>query len=207
MKTTAATLILLITIIVIYNSCSKGGGGSTSTPPTNPCAGVTVIVSGSVTANTGSNNGSISATATSGSSFTFNLNGGAFQSSGMFSNLATGTYTVTAKNNDGCTGSAQFTVIANTGSACTGTPGPLFTAVRSVIRTNCAISGCHTNPSPQNGIDYMDDCQIVAQKDRIKIRAVDGNPTFMPPPPTSPLSAADKKKITDWIAAGGLYTN
>lgn len=207
MKRTAVNFILLlITVIIIFSSCNKGGG-STSKPPANPCAGVTVSVAGTVTANTGSNNGSITATATGGSSFTFNLNGGAFQSSGIFSNLASGTYTVTAKNNDGCTGSAQFTVITNSGSACSGTAGPLFTAVRSVIRTNCALSGCHTNPIPQNGIDYMDDCQIVAQKDRIKIRAVDGNPAFMPPPPINPLSAADKKKITDWIAAGGLYTN
>jgi hypothetical protein len=195
----------LLTGIVIYSSCSKGDSGST--PPANPCAGVIVSVTGTVAANTGSNNGSISVAASGGSSFTFNLNGGAFQSSGLFNNLAAGTYTINAKNNNGCTGSAQFTVTTSIASACSGVAGPLFIAVQNVIRTNCAVSGCHTIPNPQNGINFSDDCEIIAQKGRIKIRAVDGTPSIMPPAPLSPLSAIDKKKITDWIAAGGLFTN
>lgn len=203
-KKAVATVLAIITCVVMYSSCSKSDSGST---PPNPCNGVTVSVSGSVTATTGSNNGSISVTATGGSSFTFSLNGGAFQSAGLFSNLVAGTYTITAKNNDGCTGSAQFTVNVNSTSACTGTAGPLFIAVRDVILTNCAVAGCHISPSPQNGIDFSDNCQIIEQKNRIKIRAVDGTPSIMPPPPKNPLSAADKKKITDWIAAGGLFTN
>jgi uncharacterized membrane protein len=104
-------------------------------------------------------------------------------------------------------GGSTTTPPANPCAGVSGTPGPLFIAVQSVIRTNCATSGCHTTPNPQSAINFSDDCQILSQKDRIKIRAVDGNPTFMPPPPASPLSATDKKKITDWIAAGGLYTN
>ena len=208
-KNIFSAALVLLTGIVIYSSCSKGDSGSTqpTNPPSNPCAGVIVSITGTVTANTGSNNGSISVAATGGSAFTFNLNGGAFQSSGLFNNLVAGTYTISAKNSNGCTGSAQFTVTTSTISACSGVAGPLFIAVQNVIRTNCAVSGCHTTPNPQSGIDYMDDCQIVAQKDRIKIRAVDGTPSIMPPPPKSPLSAIDKKKITDWIAAGGLFTN
>ncbi|MFL5809753.1 MAG: hypothetical protein ACJ749_09535 [Flavisolibacter sp.] len=87
--------------------------------------------------------------------------------------------------------------------------GPLFTAVRSVIQANCAVSGCHTNPNPQNGINFSDDNVIVAQKDRIKVRAVDkaGAPDQMPQVPRPALSAADQKKITDWITAGGAISN
>lgn len=203
-KKVLATVFPIIICVVIFSSCSKSDSGSTQP---DPCTGVTVSVSGIVTATTGSNNGSISVTASGGSSFTFSLNGGAFQSSGLFSNLAAGAYTVSAKNNNGCTGSAQFTVNVNSTSACSGTAGPLFIAVRNVMLTNCAVAGCHISPNPQNGMDFSDDCEIIAQKNRIKIRAVDGSPTFMPPPPKSPLSAADKKKITDWIAAGGLFTN
>jgi hypothetical protein len=44
------------------------------------------------------------------------------------------------------------------------------------------------------------DSSIVSNWDRIKARAVDGIPTFMPQ--NSQLTSSDKLKITDWIAAG-----
>lgn len=83
--------------------------------------------------------------------------------------------------------------------------GPLFTAVHDVLQANCALSGCHAGATPQNGINFSIDATIVAQKDRIKIRAVDqaGTPNQMPQPPRAPLSATNQKKITDWITAGG----
>jgi uncharacterized membrane protein len=87
----------------------------------------------------------------------------------------------------------------------TGQQGPLFSAARDVVQSNCALSGCHAGSSPQNGIDFNNDATIVAQRSNIKARAVDqaGTPTQMPPPPRQALSAADQKKITDWISAGG----
>ena len=93
-----------------YTITAKNANGCTGTKQvtltaTNPCAGVTVTVTtATVNPTTGQSNGSITATATGGSGFTYSLNGGAFQSSGTFSNLATGNYTVTAKNSNGCTG-------------------------------------------------------------------------------------------------------
>ncbi|MBD0333275.1 MAG: hypothetical protein ICV66_11525 [Chitinophagaceae bacterium] len=95
------------------------------------------------------------------------------------------------------------------GGDCSGTPGPLFTTVRSIIRTNCAISGCHTGSNAQNGINFSNDCVIVSQKARIKVRAVDGagTPTQMPPPPNPPLSTSDRTAITNWINAGGRITD
>ena len=101
----------------------------------------------------------------------------------------------------------------NNGEATTGnngvTPGPLFTAVKTMMATNCAISGCHAGSSPQNGLDFSNDNTIVAQKARIKIRAVDqaGTATQMPQPPKATLSSTDQKKITDWIDAGGRLTD
>ena len=107
----------LITLIAIgIYGCSKGGG--TTTPP-NPCASKTITVTATTTnTNAGASTGSISASASGSSSFTFSINSGAFQASGNFSNLAKGTYTITAKDSDGCTGSAQFTV--NENDACLG---------------------------------------------------------------------------------------
>jgi hypothetical protein len=94
----------------IINGCGDKGGGVTPPPP-NPCSGVTITVSGTVTnTTTGQSVGAINASASGSSSFTFSLNSGAFQASGNFAGLAAGTYTVTAKNADGCTGVNTFTV-------------------------------------------------------------------------------------------------
>jgi hypothetical protein len=266
-------------ITIIY-SCSKGGGtGGGGTPP-NPCNGVVITVTGT-TVNPGSSvtaDGSISASA-SGSGLTFNINGGAFQGSGNFTNLLAGTYTIVAKNTNGCTGSAVFTLtapnlcsgttinvsgVANNNTPCgatgtgtitvtaaggTGTfvfnidggtfqtsnvfnnlnggahliaakdangcigavsvtvgnqpPGPLFSAVRTLIQTECV--GCHNNGQSEGGMNFSIDCNIIINRDRIKIRAVDGNPSFMPP--TGALSVTDRQKITNWINAGGQFTN
>ncbi|HVE61069.1 MAG TPA: hypothetical protein VNA26_04575 [Chitinophagaceae bacterium] len=201
-----------ISIVVIINSCSKGGGGGTTPPPPppNPCSGITVSVTATITnATSGQSNGSITASATGGSGFTFSINNGTFQSSGTFNNLAAGTYTITAKNSNNCTGSAQFTVASSGTGACSGTAGPLFTAVKAVVQTNCAVSGCHDAQTAQNGINFSLDCTIVEQGASIKARAVDqaGTGTQMPPPPRAALSAADRQKITDWLAAGGRFTN
>ena len=107
------SFILVSAISGVYFSCSKGGdsGGGGYNPPPNACAGVTVAVTATTTgANTGQSNGSIAATATGGTGFTFKLGSGAYQTSGTFGNLAAGSYTITAKNNAGCEGSASFTV-------------------------------------------------------------------------------------------------
>ncbi|MEJ7625458.1 MAG: hypothetical protein WKF35_01240 [Ferruginibacter sp.] len=265
-----------------YSITAKNSSGCTGIAlftVTNPCTGVTVNVTAVITnASTGQNNGSLNASATGGTGFTFSLNNGTFQGSGLFSNLAPGIYTITAKNSNGCIGSAQFTV--TTVNVCTGvtitiattvtsnnpcnpanggiavsasggtapytysinggsfqssnlftglanstytigvrdangctnnasvivgvlTPGPLFNAVKQVLATNCAISGCHVGPNPQNGLDFSINCTIVTSNSRIKARAVDANPSIMPPPPNPELSAADKQKIVNWINAGG----
>src|SRR5215217_9324162 len=82
--------------------------------------------------------------------------------------------------------------------SCSGTPGPLFTNVRAVLQNNCALSGCHAGTTPQNGINFTDNCTIVAQKSQIKLRAVDqaGTASQMPPPPNPTLSVTDRQKIT-----------
>ena len=100
------------------------------------------------------------------------------------------------KRNEGVTSSE---------TRCGTTMGPLFTSVRAIVRTNCAIAGCHTGTNAQNGINFSDDCTIVAEASLIKTRAVDmaGTSSQMPPPPSAPLSATDRQKISDWVNAGG----
>lgn len=108
-------LLASILAIVFFLGCSKG-----SDEPSNPCAGVTITVSGTAgsTSAPGVADGSITATASGASGLTFSLNGGTAQASGSFSNLAAGAYTITAKTAQGCSGTASFTVTS--GDACAG---------------------------------------------------------------------------------------
>ncbi len=278
-----ATVLLCLSIIFQY--CSKGGSDGGTNPPPNECANTTITVTASVTdADPSQSNGVISAAASGSSGFTFQLNSGSFQSSGDFSGLAKGTYTITAKDSKGCTKSSSFTV--NEKSACVGvtltvTPavtqnsdacestgavsvtasgattltykidngsfqqastfsgvpvgnhtitvrdeatgctssasiampaaqaGPLFAEVKGIVAGHCALSGCHTGSAPTGGINFSNECNIVAQQSRIKARAIDaaGTPQQMPQPPNAALSVSDRDKITEWLNAGGKYSN
>ncbi len=260
------------------NGCT-GSVVFTLTAP-NPCAGVTIAVTGTTVNPTSvaATNGSIAASATGSTGFTFNINGGAFQAMGNFNNLAAGTYTVIAKDVNGCTGTNVFTLTApnpcagvtisvatvitgnrpceasngsitatgtggtspymysiNAGvfqvanifsnlpasaniiaakdaNGCVGmvnatvntlTAGPLFLAVKSVLDNNCA--SCHNNVVTEGGMNWTVDCNIINFKDRINARAVSGNPSAMPP--TGLLPASERAKITNWINAGGRFTD
>ena len=145
----ALGFVLLISA-VIY-SCGKGGGYSD--PPPNPCAGVTISITATVTdAATGTSNGSIVASASGGTGAkTYNIDGGVFQASGTFNGLAKGNHTITAKDSKGCTGSNSFTV--NETNACAG-----VTITLSAITSNsdpCAPSGVITaTATGSTGITY-----------------------------------------------------
>lgn len=190
------TLLILAGLFLLGFACSK------SDTPTDPCTGVTVTVSGTVTnPAAGAANGSINAMATGANGYTYSINNGTFQPSGLFNNLAAGTYTVTAKTAAGCTGSATFTLTAVT--PCSGTPGPLFTAVKTLVQTHCVT--CHNAVTANGGVNLSTDCAIVSAKERIRVRAVLGTPT--PMPTNGLLEITDRQKITDWINAGGRLTD
>jgi hypothetical protein len=268
----------------IYFSCSKGGDSTPPPPPPppNPCAGITVSVTATVTdANSGQSNGSITATATGGSGFTYKIGTGTYQTSGTFNNLAAGSHTITAKNSNGCEGSASFTVgtinacngvnITVTAASTNATPcatpnngtitvtaagstgltysingttfqasnvfstvapgnytvtvkdangctktaatsvgsvaaGPLFADVKALLQSKC--TSCHSGSAPAGGRDWTVDCNVVSNSNLIKTRAVDQAGTATQMPQGGPaLSAAEQKKITDWILAGGKYTD
>jgi hypothetical protein len=101
-----------------YTITAKNANGCTGTTvvslgANNPCAGITVAITNTqVSPTLNQSNGSITASATGGTGFTYSLNNGAFQTSGVFSNLAAGTYTITAKNSNGCLGTKQVTLAA-----------------------------------------------------------------------------------------------
>lgn len=181
---------------------SAGCTGSASFTLTNVvnCNSVTIVVNPTPTGVTPcvSSSGSITAAASGGMApYTYSLNGGSFQSNATFSNLNTGTFSITAKDANGCTGT-QGNIVVGTRSA-----GPLFTAVRTLIQNNCV--SCHNASTANGGVNLSTDCSIVSAKDRINARAVQGNPS---PMPTSGLMpAADRQAITNWLNAGGRVTD
>jgi hypothetical protein len=205
MKNRSNSISFLSTLFLftfVFVACSKS---STNTPTVNPCNGVAILVTGAVVnADAGVANGSIGVSASGSSDFTFSINNGTAQTSATFNNLAAGKYSITAKNTNGCTGSANFTI--GTKDPCTGTPGPGFTAVRTIVTANCAVTGCHNGTQAP---DYRTDCTIVDYADLIKQRAVDqaNTATQMPQPPRTALAQSDRDKITAWINAGKHITD
>ena len=162
------------------------------------CPAITISSVTTGTDKCANNTGSVTITASGSTGFLYNINNGTFQASNIFNGLASGNYTIGIKDVNGC---------ANTASAAVAVApaGPKFTLVKAILATNCAISGCHAGASPQNGLNFTDDCTITAQSARIKARAVDASPSVMPP--SGAISASDKQKIVDWINAGALHSN
>lgn len=262
------------TFSVTAKDASGCTGTQSFTVTASSCPTITITATTTPASNANTTNGSINATATGSTGLTYSNNGGTFQTTGSFTGLGIGTYNITAKDANGCTASAVFTVVSaacptislssvtvpsdkcsnNTGSitvtssgstglmfnlnsgtyqtstlfgalatgsytvgvkdvnGCTTTAtaqvniapaGILFTNVKAILTANC--TSCHGGPSPQNGINYANDCTIVAQKLNIKARAVDGIPSIMPA--SGAISAADKQKILDWVNAGGQHSN
>jgi hypothetical protein len=179
------------------------GSAQITLTTTNPCATINIVITTAIVNNTPCvtpATGMITVSATGSTGFTYNINGGAYQASNIFSNLATGTYTVDV---NGCTKTATATV-ANAPS------GPLFAQVRTLISTRCVGSGCHIGAG-QNaaGYNFDSDCNIVTKWSQINNTSVLYTPGWvkMPKSPQPFLTAAEKLVITNWINAGHRYTD
>jgi hypothetical protein len=187
---------------------SNGCLGSTTVTliATSPCTGINIVISTVIVNNTPCvtpATGSITVTATGSSGFTYNINGGAYQASNVFSALATGNYTVGVKDLNGCTKTATATV-ANVAS------GPLFAQMRTLISTRCSGSGCHIGAgNSAAGYNFDSDCNIVAKWTQINHTCVlyTNGWVKMPKSPQPFFTAAEKQKVTDWINAGHRFTD
>ena len=185
-----------------YTLTAKNGNGCTGTLSvtitTDACAGKTIAITApnisTATPCNATNNGAISASASGSTGFTYSINGTTFQSTGLFNNLAAGTYTISARDVDGCVKTQSFTVGV--------TPaGPLFTAVRGVVQANCV--SCHGASGASGGFVLATDCDIVNKWSQINNRAVLGTPSWMPQ--SGPMPISERNKITNWINAGRRY--
>jgi len=192
MRKKMLTPVLILSGGLFFQACNK----KEALP--DPCLGVSYDIQYFKTESVGSsNNGSLTITSPVGDTISYQLNSAAFQSSPIFSNLAPGDYRVIVKNQKGCTDTTQVTVFNY---------GPKYAQVKQLIAGTGGIGGycgpCHLNGAVNGGKNFDTDASIVASWDRIKARAVDGLPTFMPETPNSPLTIADRQKITDWVNAG-----
>lgn len=72
--------------------------------------------------------------------------------------------------------------------------------IKPIIETNCALSGCHASPTSNPFLENY--TQVKEKAERVKARAVDANPSIMPPSPNTPLTAAQKDLINCWVSNG-----
>ena len=173
--------LLLLAILV---SCSK------KDKVNDPCAAFSYEIEYDIEAAIGTqNNGTITITYPIGDTVNYRLNNGSFQTSRFFTNLAPGNYIITAKNLAGCQDTVQV-IVPNY--------GPKYALVEELITGYCGP--CHLNGGMEGNKNFDTDNNIVNSWDRIKARAVDGNPSFMPQ--GGELTTVDKNKILDWINAG-----
>jgi len=183
----------LILMGVFFTGCKKSD--SITPPAPDPCIGLTIVpVAGKTHTITGQSLGTITVTSPIGSGYTYSIDGNYFQASTNFFNLPAGNFTLTAKNADGCKGTTSITINGY---------GPNFYNVRTIVNGYCGP--CHLNGAVSGGKNFDLDNDIVNSWDRIKIRAVDGIPTFMPQ--GGQLTAADKQKIVNWVNAGHRITD
>lgn len=184
----------VLLIATALSGCSKSDDNGMAP---NPCNGVNITVSATTTsASACLNNGAITVTASGSSELNYSIDGRTFQASNIFANLAKGSYTVTVKNTNGCTKTAEVTV-GESGSVA----GPLFTDVKQLIQIHCV--SCHAPGGQQPTPNFTVDCNIVSNAARIRERAV----VLGTMPPSGPLSQSEKDKISAWVTAGGKLGN
>lgn len=185
--------VLLFVSSIYFISCSKE---SNPLPPAaDPCAGKTIVITATpATSSPCGNTGSINVSATGSTGFTYKLNSsGTYQASGTFNNVSAGNFTVFVKDAGGCEKSKSVTIDAS------GVAGPLFTAVKNLLSSNC--QSCHNNTVQNGGVNFANQCNILQSQNRIKVRAVDEGTM----PQGRPLTTAQKAVITNWINAGGRF--
>jgi hypothetical protein len=192
----AVFLFLLSTasMVVLMVSCKKDDNGSGGSG--NNCSGVNISVSATTTdATPCGTQGTVTVTASGSTGFTYSINGVSFQASQIFSAVPAGSYSVIAKDANGCTGSQSVTVG-------TVAMGPQFTQVRSLINSSCG-TGCHLGGASSGGYNFDNNCSIVSAWSAINSACVSRNSM----PPGSPLNSTQKGYITSWISGGHTYAN
>lgn len=190
MKTKA--IFSLLAIALISFACGNDGDGDEQP---DPCATPVVItISNNINATSGQSNGTFTASATGGGGgFEFSIDGTTFQSSGTFSGLAGGNYTVTARGTGGCSNTQQVTIGEDAAIQVS------FSAdVLPIMELRCATSGCHVDGgSAPFVIEGFGDVQPRAGAIKARVAG-----RTMPPSSATALSDAQIEIIVAWVDGG-----
>ncbi|MFY0591314.1 hypothetical protein [Roseivirga sp.] len=182
----------LIAIAMISFACGNDGGGDEQP---DPCATPVVIsVTSNINATAGQSDGAFTVSATGGSGgFEFSVDGGSFQTSGTFTDLAAGTYTVTARGTSGCSNTLQVTIDENAVVQVS------FAAdVLPILETRCATSGCHVaGGNAPFAINGFSDAQPRAARFKVRVAG-----RTMPPAGATALTDAQINNIVAWVDGG-----
>lgn len=182
------TSIISMLLLLTYVGCNKDKGP-------DPCLGTAYDIQTIKAAAVGGiNNGSITVIYPRGDTLKYAVNNGASQDSPIFSGLAAGNYIVKVINQKGCSDTVHLNIPAY---------GAKYAPVKQLITGYCGP--CHLNGGASGGKNLDTDSSIVATWDRIRLRCVNGLPTYMPQ--NGQLTTLDKQKITDWVNAGHRLTD
>jgi hypothetical protein len=136
-------------------------------------------------------NGSLSVNATGGTEpYSYSINNGTALSTGSFNTLTAGSYTVKVTDNTGC--SVTQTVKVLSGVSFNG-------EIKSIIDTNCAVSGCHVSGGAAP-ISFTSIANIQSKASQIKSLTQSGT---MPKNGTK-LPQAELDLIACWVDDGAL---
>lgn len=186
-KLSLSILILLPTILFVsFLSCE--GEGVDIPHCTIP---VNIEVLGAWDSVIGKSTGSISVEATRGNAgYEYSLNGGTFQSSGEFTDLAGGDYTVLVRDRQGCSASVLLTLNE--------VEVPSFAnVILPIIEMSCSIRSCHDGRRQLfQMIDYAD---IVPRVAAMRLSVINRT---MPPRTRTALTDAQINSILTWIDGG-----
>ena len=183
---------LALFIALIVTACGGGGGGD-DTP--DPCTvAINISVSGQTDASAGQADGSVTVSATGGNGgFEYRVAGGAFQSSGTFTDLAAGTVTIEARDSEGCTATIQVTI--QEGAAVT----PSFASeVQPLMIMRCATTGCHVSGGSAPFV-ISDFASVSGRTGSIRARVAGRT---MPPASATQLTDAEIAIIVNWVDGG-----
>ena len=177
-------ILVFITIALLLIGC--GGGGSSDDEPVvcNVTNSPVLQLLSTAPSPCGQMVGALSVNASG--NVTYSIDGQTFQNSGVFADLASGPYTVTAKNENGCIAEMQVTIES----------GISFNeAILPIIEVDCAISGCHVTGAQAPDLTVRSN--IFSAATRIKNQVETRN---MPRGRT--LTSTEIEKIICWFNDG-----
>jgi len=118
------------------------------------------------------------------------LNGTEVQNEPIFTDLASGDYNVVVRDANGCEAEISGVKIMTSVS--------FSNDIKTIIATNCAVSGCHNGSQSPN---LTEDANILQNASRIKART--GNRS-MPPTGREDLTDQEIQTIACWVDGGAL---